>query len=156
MHVCRGGVGVASLGGYLFAIGGHDGRTYLNTAEMYCPKFNTWTMVASMNTSRAGAGVVTCPLTSLGLKFMNSAPSRPESFGSLWPFSVQIHFVHKIALSVHEVYVIMSNYTVTTFISQQKYYGCMSVVLLVSVQIIHGFIKIYYDNNKSDGKSRDS
>lgn len=83
MHVCRGGVGVASLGGYLFAIGGHDGRTYLNTAEMYCPKFNTWTMVASMNTSRAGAGVVSCPPTSLGLKFMNSVPSRPESFGSL-------------------------------------------------------------------------
>ena len=83
MHVCRGGVGVASLGGYLFAIGGHDGRSYLNTAEMYCPKSNTWTMVASMNTSRAGAGVVACPLTSLGLNFNNSTPSRPKSFGSL-------------------------------------------------------------------------
>lgn len=80
MHVCRGGVGLASLGGYLFAIGGHDGKAYLNTAEMYCPKANKWTMVASMKTSRAGAGVVTCPLATLS---SNSNYYIPESLGSL-------------------------------------------------------------------------
>ena len=80
MHVCRGGVGLASLGGYLFAIGGHDGKAYLNTAEMYCPKANKWKMVASMKTSRAGAGVVTCPLATFN---HNSNYSIPESLGSL-------------------------------------------------------------------------
>ena len=83
MHVCRGGVGLAALGGYLFAIGGHDGKTYLNTAEMYCPKTKSWTMVASMKTSRAGAGVVACPVTSLNLNLSASSGSIPESLGSL-------------------------------------------------------------------------
>ena len=83
MHVCRGGVGLAALGGYLFAIGGHDGKTYLNTAEMYCPKSNSWRMVASMKTSRAGAGVVACPVTSLNLNLSASSGSIPESLGSL-------------------------------------------------------------------------
>lgn len=83
MHVCRGGVGLAALGGYLFAIGGHDGKTYLNTAEMYCPKTKSWTMVASMKTSRAGAGVVACPVTSLNLNLNANSGSIPESLGSL-------------------------------------------------------------------------
>ena len=61
MHVCRGGVGLVSLGGYLFAIGGHDGKAYLSTAEMYHPSTDSWEKMASMKTSRAGAGVVTCP-----------------------------------------------------------------------------------------------
>ena len=76
---------MASLGGFLFAIGGHDGRTYLNTAEMYCPQSDSWTMVASMNTRRAGAGVVACPLTTLQMKLFSSTntPARPKSFGSL-------------------------------------------------------------------------
>ena len=81
--MCRGGVGLAALGGYLFAIGGHDGKTYLNTAEMYCPKTKSWTMVASMKTSRAGAGVVACPVTSLNLNLSASSCSIPESLGSL-------------------------------------------------------------------------
>lgn len=82
MHICRGGVGVAALGGYLFAIGGHDGKTYLNTAEKYCPKTDSWSMVASMKTSRAGAGVVTCPLTTLKFDLTGPAISS-ESLGSL-------------------------------------------------------------------------
>lgn len=31
------GVGVAQLGGYLFAVGGHDGTNYLNSVEAYNP-----------------------------------------------------------------------------------------------------------------------
>ena len=83
MHVCRGGVGLAALGGYLFAIGGHDGKCYLQTAEMYCPRLNQWSMVASMKTSRAGAGVVSCPLSTLTISNTASTFSIPESLGSL-------------------------------------------------------------------------
>ena len=34
---CCTGVGVAQLGGYLFAVGGHDGSNYLNSVEAYNP-----------------------------------------------------------------------------------------------------------------------
>ena len=83
MHVCRGGVGLASLGGYLFAIGGHDGKCYLESAEMYSPRTGEWSRVASMKTSRAGAGVVSCPLTTLAITNTASSFSIPESLGSL-------------------------------------------------------------------------
>jgi kelch-like protein 8 len=33
----RGGVGVAALGGRLYAVGGHDGCNYLNSVESYNP-----------------------------------------------------------------------------------------------------------------------
>ena len=80
MNVCRGGVGLTTLGGYLCAIGGHDGKTYLNSAEMYDPKLNKWESIASMITSRAGAGVVTLTSTSVALTY---GTPLPESFGSL-------------------------------------------------------------------------
>lgn len=33
----RGGVGVAALGGKLYAVGGHDGTNYLSSVEEYDP-----------------------------------------------------------------------------------------------------------------------
>ena len=76
MNVCRGGVGLTTLGQYLCAVGGHDGKVYLNSAEMYNPKTNSWEMVSSMNTSRAGAGVVTLATSSFNF-------TVPESLYSL-------------------------------------------------------------------------
>ena len=80
MNICRGGVGLTMLGGYLSAVGGHDGKTYLNSAEIYNPKTNTWETISSMNTSRAGAGVVT--LATASISFAGGMPI-PESFCSL-------------------------------------------------------------------------
>lgn len=57
----RGGVGVASLGGWVFAVGGHDGRNYLNSVEVYDIHRDLWESVACMLTSRAGAGVAGLP-----------------------------------------------------------------------------------------------
>ena len=37
MSCPRGGVGVAALGGRLYAVGGHDGTNYLNSVEAYDP-----------------------------------------------------------------------------------------------------------------------
>jgi kelch-like protein 8 len=36
----RGGVGVATLCGRLYAVGGHDGSNYLDTVEAYDPAIN--------------------------------------------------------------------------------------------------------------------
>ena len=81
MHVCRGGVGLSALGGYLFAVGGHDGKVYLNTAEIYAPNSDSWSSIASMATSRAGAGVIAFPFLPQGWPGSHSTP--PESLESL-------------------------------------------------------------------------
>ena len=54
MLMPRGGVGVAGLGGYLYAVGGNDGAASLQSVERYNPHTNKWSRVASMNRRRAG------------------------------------------------------------------------------------------------------
>ncbi|NXM26513.1 KLHL1 protein, partial [Oxyruncus cristatus] len=54
----RDAVGVCLLGDKLYAVGGYDGQTYLNTMEAYDPQTNEWTPMASLNIGRAGACVV--------------------------------------------------------------------------------------------------
>ena len=54
----RCGVGVAMLGDFLYAIGGHDGSSYLNSVERYDPKTNQWSSsVAAAPTCRTSIGV---------------------------------------------------------------------------------------------------
>jgi kelch-like protein 1/4/5 len=63
MNRRRGGVGVAVLNGYMYALGGHDhpvnnptvSRT--ETVERYCPQTDTWTMIASLSIGRDSIGV---------------------------------------------------------------------------------------------------
>ena len=45
------------MGGYLYAIGGHDGTKYLNTVECFDPLTGVWEPVAEIKECRAGAGV---------------------------------------------------------------------------------------------------
>ncbi|XP_065266055.1 kelch-like protein 1 isoform X2 [Emys orbicularis] len=54
----RDAVGVCLLGDKLYAVGGYDGQTYLNTMESYDPQTNEWTQMASLNIGRAGACIV--------------------------------------------------------------------------------------------------
>lgn len=42
----RDAVGVCILGDKLYAVGGYDGQTYLNTMESYDPQTNEWTQVS--------------------------------------------------------------------------------------------------------------
>uniref|UniRef100_A0A8C7XLN6 Kelch-like family member 8 n=1 Tax=Oryzias sinensis TaxID=183150 RepID=A0A8C7XLN6_9TELE len=56
----RGGVGVATVMGRVFAVGGHNGNIYLNTVEAFEPRMNRWELVASVSHCRAGAGVAVC------------------------------------------------------------------------------------------------
>ena len=50
---------VGCIGGPFYAVGGHDGRNYLNTVERYDPETSTWTWVASMLHARCTLGVAT-------------------------------------------------------------------------------------------------
>lgn len=56
MTTRRLGVAVAVLGGFLYAIGGSDGQTPLNTVERFDPRSNKWTVVAPMSTRRKHLG----------------------------------------------------------------------------------------------------
>lgn len=51
--------GVAALGKYIYALGGHDGLSIFDSVERYDPKDNVWTKVASMLNRRCRLGVAT-------------------------------------------------------------------------------------------------
>lgn len=51
-------LGVATLEGPMYAVGGHDGWSYLNTVERWDPDGRQWNYVASMSTPRSTVGVV--------------------------------------------------------------------------------------------------
>lgn len=53
----RSTLGVAVLGNCIYAVGGFDGTSGLNTAEMYDPKTKEWRPIASMSTRRSSVGV---------------------------------------------------------------------------------------------------
>uniref|UniRef100_A0A8C5PLI8 Kelch like family member 4 n=1 Tax=Leptobrachium leishanense TaxID=445787 RepID=A0A8C5PLI8_9ANUR len=62
LSVPRDAVGVCALGDKLYAVGGYDGQTYLNTVESYDAQTNEWTQDISLNIGRAGTSVVVIKL----------------------------------------------------------------------------------------------
>ncbi|XP_033864593.3 kelch-like protein 1 [Acipenser ruthenus] len=58
LNLPRDAVGVCLLGDKLYAVGGYDGQTYLNTMESYDPETNEWTKMSPLNIGRAGACVI--------------------------------------------------------------------------------------------------
>lgn len=56
LNTARGGVGVACMGGRLYAVGGFNGR-YLDAAEVYDPQRDEWTACAPIHDPRAGCGI---------------------------------------------------------------------------------------------------
>lgn len=61
-------VGVACMGGKLYAVGGHDGNQHLNSVECYDPKASKWEYVQPMKTLRRGiaVGVLGGPMYAVG------------------------------------------------------------------------------------------
>ena len=49
---------MAVLDGLLYAVGGFNSENRLRTVECYCPQEKQWKTIASMNTPRSGAGVI--------------------------------------------------------------------------------------------------
>lgn len=66
----RGGVGVATVMGRVFAVGGHNGNIYLNTVEAFEPRMNRWGDDAQacmfvclfVCLAKSGAGICVCAL----------------------------------------------------------------------------------------------
>jgi len=51
-------MGAAALKDYLYACGGYDGFTSLNTVERYNPDIDKWTMAEPMTKHRSAGGVL--------------------------------------------------------------------------------------------------
>lgn len=62
----RSRVAVAATYGRLYAIGGYDGQTNLNTVEMFDPNINEWKFVTSMSAHEGGVGAGVIPMESFG------------------------------------------------------------------------------------------
>ncbi len=59
LNIQRHQLGVAELNGNLYAVGGSDGITRLETVEVYNRRTDEWKFVGSLNTCRSGVGVCT-------------------------------------------------------------------------------------------------
>jgi N-acetylneuraminic acid mutarotase len=57
MPTARAGIGVAVVGGKIYAIGGQNGEGVLNITEEYDPVKNEWTSKTSMPTARSDFGI---------------------------------------------------------------------------------------------------
>ncbi|XP_005292083.2 kelch-like protein 8 isoform X2 [Chrysemys picta bellii] len=68
MNSRRRHVGVISVGGKVYAVGGHDGNEHLGSMEMFDPVTNKWMMKASMNTKRRGIALASVggPIYAIG------------------------------------------------------------------------------------------
>ena len=53
----RSSVGVGVLDSFLYALGGYNGQTTVNTVERYNPRTQEWNMITEMNTARSMLGV---------------------------------------------------------------------------------------------------
>ncbi|XP_046704835.1 kelch-like protein 4 isoform X2 [Silurus meridionalis] len=62
LSVPRDAVGVCLLGDRLYAVGGYDGQSYLNSVESYDAQNNEWIEEVQLNIGRAGACVVVVKL----------------------------------------------------------------------------------------------
>ncbi|XP_075411677.1 actin-binding protein IPP isoform X2 [Tenrec ecaudatus] len=60
LHQARCGLGVAVLGGMIYAIGGEKDSMIFDCMECYDPVTKQWTTVASLNQPRCGLGVCVC------------------------------------------------------------------------------------------------
>uniref|UniRef100_A0AAZ1XHW6 Uncharacterized protein n=1 Tax=Oreochromis aureus TaxID=47969 RepID=A0AAZ1XHW6_OREAU len=59
MHSYRCYVSVTAMDGYIYAMGGFDGYSRLNSVERYQPSTNQWTLIASMHQQRSDASCTT-------------------------------------------------------------------------------------------------
>ncbi|XP_069761585.1 LOW QUALITY PROTEIN: kelch-like protein 3 [Narcine bancroftii] len=59
MNVTRSELGLAMLDGYVFAVGGWEGKSRLDSVEIYNPRTNTWRFLESMKIAVTSPAVVT-------------------------------------------------------------------------------------------------
>jgi N-acetylneuraminic acid mutarotase len=62
MNTKRSRMALVTCNGRLYAFGGYDGQSNLNSVEFYCPDNNQWTLVKSMIAHEGVVGVGVLPI----------------------------------------------------------------------------------------------
>ncbi|XP_053112101.1 kelch-like protein 8 isoform X2 [Hemicordylus capensis] len=129
MNSRRRHVGVISVGGKVYAVGGHDGNEHLGSMEMFDPLTNKWMMKASMNTKRRGIALASLggPIYAIGGLDDNTCFSDVERYDTesdQWsgvaPMNTPRGGVGSVAL-VNYVYAVGGNDGVASLSSVEKY-----------------------------------
>ncbi|XP_072719445.1 kelch-like protein 8 isoform X6 [Ciconia boyciana] len=129
MNSRRRHVGVISVGGKVYAVGGHDGNEHLGSMEVFDPLTNKWMMKASMNTKRRGIALASLggPIYAIGGLDDNTCFSDVERYdidsdrwSAVAPMNTPRGGVGSVAL-VNHVYAVGGNDGVASLSSVEKY-----------------------------------
>ena len=118
--------GVGVLGGPLYAVGGHDGWSYLNTVERWDPMTKKWNYVAPMSTQRSTVGVAV-----LGKRSEN-VPIPSMTIKMIYQF-IGIDLCHRFKNKRLFLVVVFFSPIITDFIKScfSKEYMMIFIVLLI-------------------------
>uniref|UniRef100_A0A8C7DAZ2 Kelch like family member 8 n=1 Tax=Oncorhynchus kisutch TaxID=8019 RepID=A0A8C7DAZ2_ONCKI len=129
MNSRRRHVGVISVGGKVYAVGGHDGSEHLGNMEMFDPLTNKWMMKASMNTKRRGIALAALegPIYAIGGLDDNSCFNDVERYdiesdhwSAVAPMNTPRGGVGSVALGNH-VYAVGGNDGVASLSSVERF-----------------------------------
>ncbi|XP_058049418.1 kelch-like protein 8 isoform X2 [Ahaetulla prasina] len=129
MNSRRRHVGVISVGGKVYAVGGHDGNEHLGSMEVFDPLTNKWMMKASMNTKRRGIALASLggPIYAIGGLDDNTCFSEVERYdmeSDQWSGVASMNTprggVGSVAL-LNNVYAVGGNDGVASLSSVEKY-----------------------------------
>ncbi|XP_036751911.1 kelch-like protein 8 isoform X3 [Manis pentadactyla] len=129
MNSRRRHVGVISVEGKVYAVGGHDGNEHLGSMEMFDPLTNKWMMKASMNTKRRGIALASLggPIYAIGGLDDNTCFNDVERYdiesdqwSTVAPMNTPRGGVGSVALANH-VYAVGGNDGVASLSSVERY-----------------------------------
>lgn len=129
MNSRRRHVGVISVGGKVYAVGGHDGSEHLGNMEMFDPLTNKWMMKASMNTKRRGIALAALggPIYAIGGLDDNSCFNDVERYdiesdrwSAVAPMNTPRGGVGSVALGSH-VYAVGGNDGIASLSSVERF-----------------------------------
>ncbi|XP_032256645.1 kelch-like protein 8 isoform X3 [Mirounga angustirostris] len=129
MNSRRRHVGVISVEGKVYAVGGHDGNEHLGSMEMFDPLTNKWMMKASMNTKRRGIALASLggPIYAIGGLDDNTCFNDVERYdiesdqwSTVAPMNSPRGGVGSVAL-VNHVYAVGGNDGVASLSSVERY-----------------------------------
>ncbi|XP_022374789.1 kelch-like protein 8 isoform X3 [Enhydra lutris kenyoni] len=129
MNSRRRHVGVISVEGKVYAVGGHDGNEHLGSMEMFDPFTNKWMMKASMNTKRRGIALASLggPIYAIGGLDDNTCFNDVERYdiesdqwSTVAPMNSPRGGVGSVAL-INHVYAVGGNDGVASLSSVERY-----------------------------------
>uniref|UniRef100_UPI00358F94B4 kelch-like protein 8 n=2 Tax=Myxine glutinosa TaxID=7769 RepID=UPI00358F94B4 len=130
MNSRRRHVGVISVGGKVYAVGGHDGNEHLTSMEVFDPEVNKWVFKAPMETRRRGialATLATGPIYAIGGLDDSTCYSMVERYdiaaddwSTVFPMNVHRGGVGAAALWSH-IYAVGGNDGQKTLSSVEQY-----------------------------------